>query len=79
MWAGLCRLVQRKLQSYPMTFHCEVISIKEEFGNTRIVGRIKETTIDDQYIGKDGIPQVRKMNIVWFEAQVQKHNRRQTQ
>ena len=50
-----------------MTFHCEVISIKEEFGNTRIVGRIKETTIDDQYIGEDGIPQVRKMNIVWFE------------
>ena len=50
-----------------MTFHCEVISIKEEFGNTRIVGRIKETTIDDKYIGNDGIPQIRKMNIVWFE------------
>jgi hypothetical protein len=50
-----------------MTSHCEVISIKEEFGNTRIVGRIKEITIDDQYIRKDGIPQVRKMNIVWFE------------
>ena len=56
-----------EFEEYPMTFHCEVISIKEEFGNTRIVGRIKETTIDDQYIGEDGIPQVRKMNIVWFE------------
>ena len=56
-----------EFEEYPMTFHCEVISIKEEFGNTRIVGRIRETTIDDQYIGKDGIPQVRKMNIVWFE------------
>ena len=31
------------------------------------MGRIKETTIDDKYIGKDGIPQIRKMNIVWFE------------
>ena len=32
-----------EFEEYPMTFHCEVISIKEEFGNTRIVGRIKET------------------------------------
>ncbi|MCB2353039.1 flavin reductase family protein [Clostridium estertheticum] len=56
-----------EFEEYPMTFHCDVISITEEFGNTRIVGEIKETTIDDRYLGNDNLPDFRKMGIVWFE------------
>lgn len=56
-----------EFEEYPMTFHCDVVSITNEFGNTRIVGEIKETTIDEQYLADDGLPDFRKMGIVWFE------------
>lgn len=52
---------------YPMTFHCKLVSITEEFGAYRVVGEIVETTIDEEVLDEKGLPDFLKMQPIVFE------------
>ena len=52
---------------YPMTFHCRVLSITEEFGTNRVVGQIVNTTVDEEYLAEDGLPDFDRMRPIVFQ------------
>lgn len=41
-------------QELPVTMECAVVSISEEFGETRVVGEIVNTQVNDAFVGDGG-------------------------
>lgn len=50
-------------ECYPLTLECEVVSFK----NGSLVGRVVNTSVDENYLTKDGKIDVDKMDIITFD------------
>ena len=42
------------IQELPVTMECEAVSISEEFGETRVVGEVVATHVDERFLTEDG-------------------------
>lgn len=48
----------------PMTIECELLRYDEE--NSNLVGKIVNVSVDDEYLGEDGKPDLEKMELVTY-------------
>ena len=53
-------------QELPVTMECKVVSIAEELGETRVVGEIVATQIDEKFLTEDGKIAFAGMNVLSF-------------
>lgn len=54
------------VQQLPVTMECKVVSISEELGETRIVGEVVNTYVDERFIAEDGKVDISGMGVITF-------------
>lgn len=67
-WTAIAgeRVYAPVFQELPATMECKVVSISEEFGETRIVGEIVNTQVNDEFVDDQGKVDVSGMDILSF-------------
>ena len=58
------------IEAFPLTLECKVVSIQEEFGETRVVGEIVNLSVDEAYVGADGKIDLGKMQLLSFDSAI---------
>lgn len=56
------------IEEFPLTMECKVVSMRDELGETRVVGEIINATVDEAYIGADGKVDLGKMELLAFDS-----------
>lgn len=52
------------ITNLPMTIECELLRYDEE--NSNLVGKIVSVTVDENYLGEDGKPDLEKMELITY-------------
>ena len=56
------------LTDYPLTLECEVVSIRDELGETRIVGEVKNLSADEAILDENGAIDLGKMEALVYDS-----------
>lgn len=57
------------IEDYPLTMECRVIAINEELGETRVVGEIINTIVDDSIVDEKGAVDYNKLQPISFDSE----------
>lgn len=57
------------IEDYPIVMECKVVSIREELGETRVVGEIVNTQAEESILDENGKVDLLKMGLIFFDSE----------